>query len=127
MNKKSEAQARYDSANTIRVALKLNKKTDAAIIEKLDEVQSKQGYIKQLIKEDLQATQGQKILRSYARRGYEVTDVRSFPGSRLYTMTAIRKTTARDPFGNATGAAEEIKEVEVTIYDDGEVTVDRIH
>lgn len=56
MNKKSEAQARYDSANTIRVSLKLNKKTDADIIKKLGEQESKQGYIKRLITEDIQAT-----------------------------------------------------------------------
>lgn len=53
MNKKSEAQARYDSANTIRVALKLNKKTDADIINKLNQQGSKQGYIKKLIRADL--------------------------------------------------------------------------
>lgn len=53
MNKKSEAQARYDSANTIRVALKLNKKTDADIISKLNQQESKQGYIKKLIRADL--------------------------------------------------------------------------
>lgn len=56
MNKKSEAQARYDSANTIRVSLKLNKKTDADIIKKLGEQESKQGYIKRLITEDIRAT-----------------------------------------------------------------------
>ena len=49
---KYESQDRYDKENTIQYRLKLNKKTDADIIEKLDSVDNKQGYIKQLIRED---------------------------------------------------------------------------
>lgn len=49
---KYEAQERYDKDNTIQIRLKLNKKTDADIIEKLDSVDNKQGYIKRLIRED---------------------------------------------------------------------------
>lgn len=49
---KYEAQERYDKENTVRVRLKLNKKTDADIIRRLEEVGNKQGYIKQLIRED---------------------------------------------------------------------------
>lgn len=48
------AAAAWDRANTVRVHLKLNKHTDAEIIEKLSKVDSKQGYIKQLIREDLE-------------------------------------------------------------------------
>ena len=48
------ANAKYDKENTIQVHLKLNKKTDIAIIEKLDSLDNKQGYIKKLIKKDLQ-------------------------------------------------------------------------
>ena len=33
--------------------MKLNKKTDADILEKLESVDSKQGYIKELIRADL--------------------------------------------------------------------------
>lgn len=47
------ARLRYDAANTTQVHLKLNLKTDADIIEKLREVDSKQGYIKHLIREDI--------------------------------------------------------------------------
>lgn len=47
------AQARYEAANTVQVKLKLNRRTDADIIEKLDGAPSKQGYIKQLIREDI--------------------------------------------------------------------------
>lgn len=53
----TEAQKRavekYDKANTIQIHLKLNKKTDADILEKLESVESKQGYIKGLIREDI--------------------------------------------------------------------------
>lgn len=53
MNKQSEAQARYDAANTRSFRLKLNKKTDKEIIKKLESVPSIQGYIKELIRKDL--------------------------------------------------------------------------
>ena len=49
---KYEAQERYDKENTIRFTIKLNKKTEADIIEKLNSVDNKQGYIKRLIRED---------------------------------------------------------------------------
>ena len=53
---KRDAQARYDRANTQAVLLKLNKKTDADIIAKLQETENKQGYIKTLIRESIQGT-----------------------------------------------------------------------
>lgn len=46
-------QARYDSKNTIQVKMKLNLKTDKDIIEKLNSVGNKQGYIKGLIRNDI--------------------------------------------------------------------------
>lgn len=49
---KYEAQERYDKENTIRITIKLNKKTEADIIEKLNSVDNKQGYIKRLIRGD---------------------------------------------------------------------------
>lgn len=46
-------QEKYDKENTVRICgLKLNKKTDKKIIEKLKSVSNKQGYIKNLIKSD---------------------------------------------------------------------------
>ena len=47
------AQAKYDKANTKGVYLKLNITTDADIIEFLSSRQSVQGYIKQLIRRDM--------------------------------------------------------------------------
>lgn len=50
---KYKAQDKYDKANTIQVKLKLNKKWDKEIIAKLNSVDNKQGYIKGLIKADI--------------------------------------------------------------------------
>ena len=47
------AQAKYDKDNTVQIKLKLNKKTDADIIKRLSEADSKQGYIKELIRLDI--------------------------------------------------------------------------
>lgn len=46
--------AKYDKANTKSVVLKLNKKTDADILDKLGKVDNKQGYIKGLIRQDIE-------------------------------------------------------------------------
>lgn len=40
------AQAKYDKANTVFFGLKLNKKTDAELFEKIEQL-VKQGYSKQ--------------------------------------------------------------------------------
>lgn len=47
------ASAKYDEANTTQIKLKLNKVTDADILEKLHEVEKKQTYIKELIRRDI--------------------------------------------------------------------------
>ncbi len=47
-------QQKYDKKNCKPVYLKLNKKTDKDILEKLDSVESKQGYIKKLIRQDIE-------------------------------------------------------------------------
>lgn len=47
---------RYNKANTVCVNIRLNKKTDADIINKLDNVPSKMGYIKDLIRKDINST-----------------------------------------------------------------------
>lgn len=54
MATKYEPQARYDATHTVRVALKLNRETDADILAKLDTEPSKQGYIKALIRADIE-------------------------------------------------------------------------
>lgn len=50
------AQKKYDEANKDKyrmVHLKLNKETDADVIEKLESVDSMQGYIKNIIRLDI--------------------------------------------------------------------------
>ena len=50
------ATAQYDRENTRRINLKLNNKTDADIIEKLEDIKDIigiQGYIKRLIRDDI--------------------------------------------------------------------------
>lgn len=50
---KYEAQAKYDKNHTKGIYLKLNKDTDADIIARLEEVDNRQGYIKELIRKDI--------------------------------------------------------------------------
>lgn len=50
----NRATAKYDAANTKFFGLKFNLKTDADILEKLDTVENKQGYIKSLIRADVE-------------------------------------------------------------------------
>lgn len=47
------SKTRWDKENTVVVTMKLNKNQDADIIEKLNSVDNKQGYIKELIRADL--------------------------------------------------------------------------
>lgn len=49
-----KAVRKYDKANTRQVHLKLNRRTDGDVLEKLDSVPSKQGYIKELIRADIE-------------------------------------------------------------------------
>lgn len=50
------AQAKYDKDNTVQITLKLNKKTDKDIIDWLYDESNKQGYIKSLIRADIERT-----------------------------------------------------------------------
>lgn len=47
------AVAKYDKQNTKKIMLKLNTKTDADILKRLDSLPNKQGYIKELIRKDM--------------------------------------------------------------------------
>lgn len=48
--KQYEQQKRYDAENTIRRNIKLNKTTDADILEALEKAPNKQGFIKEAIR-----------------------------------------------------------------------------
>ena len=53
-----EASARWDAENTVQIKMKLNRTTDADILARLEEVASKQGYIKELIRKDIKKKEG---------------------------------------------------------------------
>lgn len=52
---KYKSQERYDAENTRNISLKLNRKTDADILEALEKESSIQGFIKQCIREHIGA------------------------------------------------------------------------
>ena len=47
------ARERYDATHTVQVKLKLNRKTDADILERLGSVPNKQGYIKAALRRSI--------------------------------------------------------------------------
>lgn len=51
---KKRANKKSNKKNTKMICVRLSFNTDADIIKKLDEVDSKMGYIKELIRKDLQ-------------------------------------------------------------------------
>ena len=53
MEKKETARERYDKANTIKVTIKLNRKTDQDIIAYLEASGNKQGTIKEALREKM--------------------------------------------------------------------------
>lgn len=58
----SEAQkratAKYDAANTVQFKIKLNKTTDADMIDFLKSLDNRQGYLKELILQDMKRVKG---------------------------------------------------------------------
>ena len=52
-NNHTISQRKYDAANCRFYSLKLNLRTDADVIAKLDAVPSRQDYIRQLVRNDL--------------------------------------------------------------------------
>ena len=54
----SVARKEWIKENTTVVTMKLNNNTDKDILSKLNEVPSKQGYIKKLIREDIVVSKG---------------------------------------------------------------------
>lgn len=52
--KKNATHAAWQRENTTRVVMQLNNRTDADILEALDQQESKQGFIKSCIREHLQ-------------------------------------------------------------------------
>lgn len=51
--KSSLTKAKYDAANSVRVTVKLNRRTDAPLLARLETVPSMSGYIRSLILADI--------------------------------------------------------------------------
>ena len=54
------AKKRYDAKNLVRYSLVLNRNTDAELIEHMERQESKNGYLKKLIRDDLQREEEQE-------------------------------------------------------------------
>ena len=52
-NAQSKASVKYDKKNTKSISLKLNKNTDADILEKFEECDNVSQYLKQLVRRDI--------------------------------------------------------------------------
>lgn len=74
----------YDRANCTRVNLKLNNKTDADIIQHLETVPNMQGYIKNLIRNDIR-TKEETTMKRY----HILPDYLSLWGEYTTTETVI--------------------------------------
>lgn len=59
IRKKYEYTDKYQKENIRRVVVKLNRKTDQVILDKLDTIDNVQGYIKSLILRDIEG-EGEK-------------------------------------------------------------------
>lgn len=54
IRKQYEYTDKYQKANIRRITVKLNRKTDQKLIDKIDSVDNVQGYIKKLIEADIE-------------------------------------------------------------------------
>ena len=54
MNKRDEATQRYQDKNMRKILLKVNRKTEPDILEQIEKQENMQGYIKRLIREDIE-------------------------------------------------------------------------
>ena len=81
-------QDRYNKTRTTTVLLRLNKSTDADIIERLDKTKNKTGYIKSLIRVDIERGTKKMIKRI-------ISDCFALDGERLYNgeqlLQAVRE------------------------------------
>ena len=62
----SKAAALWDRHNTVQYKMKLQRRTDADIIALFETLENKQGYIKQLIRNDIS---GERIYKQFKYGG----------------------------------------------------------
>lgn len=73
MPNKYAAQSRYDAANTVRMNLKLNRRTDADLIAALDAAPAKQTLIKQALRAYIERS-NTMIDMTYYKQAVELMD-----------------------------------------------------
>lgn len=105
--RRSEIQARYDAVNTKQYRLKLNLRLDADIIDRLDAVESKQGYIKGLIRKDLSTSPFMRAACKKDSEGYIMTGFKEEDGKKILVM------------------AKEGDVIQVSCHPDGKVVVEK--
>lgn len=54
------SKKRYDKANIVRVAAGFNRKTEPELVERIEEEENKAGYIKRLVREDVERRKEEK-------------------------------------------------------------------
>ena len=87
-----EASARWDAENTVQIKLKLNKVTDADILAKLEEVESKQGYIKELIRQDMGGKKKMTIRMTEEEFLLHNDDIGKIIEGEIYTVVSYQDT-----------------------------------
>ena len=58
------ASAKYDANNTRQIVFKFNIGTDKDILDRLDSVQNRQGYVKELIRKDIKNMNREAIIKN---------------------------------------------------------------
>ncbi len=48
------SSAKYERENLLRVMVKFNRKTEPELVERVEQQESKAGYLKRLVKEDIE-------------------------------------------------------------------------
>lgn len=48
------SSAKYERENLLRVMVKFNRKTEPELVERVEQEESKAGYLKRLVKEDIE-------------------------------------------------------------------------
>lgn len=93
MNNATKAQRKYDESNARRYQLKMNIKTDADIIDRLERAESMQGYIKELIRQDIDRDNGITTMYSIINMSVEEVNKALDDGDleyeTLYTTNSI--------------------------------------
>lgn len=105
-------QARYDSKNRKSYALKLHLTYDNDIIQRLNSVESINGYIKQLIREDIARTGSAPKIKMEDKKMTKIEVIKKYSDS-IKNEMVDRYSSVLDSFGRI--------QYQIYIWDDGEI------